>query len=123
MLLSNVEKHVVATVDRYILAICSKDVADILEIFAQDATVEDPVGTDVYKGHAAIQRFYERALDMNILLERTGAVRIAANEAAFPCQMITAEMTIDVINWLQFDECGKVQSLRSIWGPSNYSPI
>lgn len=123
MAISNVEKHIVATVDHYIHAVCNKDVNAILGIFSTDASVEDPVGTDIHIGKKVIKRFYERALKENVLLERTGAVRIAANEAAFPCQMITPEMTIDAIHWFLFDDSGKVQSLRSIWGPSNYTRL
>jgi hypothetical protein len=58
-------------------------VAPAAALFAQDATLEDPVGSERLVGHAAIATFYERAMAMGATLELRGPVRVAGDCAAF----------------------------------------
>lgn len=109
-------------VARYIETVSAGDLDGILSLYAEDATLEDPVGSAPVVGHAAIRAFYERATKMGIRLEPTGPVRIAGDEAAFPFRVSTVggpKMTIDVIDVFRFDEAGKVVSMRAYWGKEN----
>src|SRR3954449_1137630 len=56
--------------------------------FAADAWIEDPVGTPRRSGVQAIGAFFDesRGLADSIELRRTGSVRVAGGEAAFPMQ-------------------------------------
>ena len=46
--------------ETYVTALNAKDVATIMALYADDATVEDPAGTPVKKGKAAIEAFYQQ---------------------------------------------------------------
>ena len=46
--------------ETYVTALNAKDVPAIMALYADDATVEDPAGTPVKKGKAAIEAFYQQ---------------------------------------------------------------
>ena len=46
------------TVNRYIALLAGGDVDDLVSLYADDATVEDPVGGEVHIGSQAIKGFY-----------------------------------------------------------------
>jgi steroid delta-isomerase len=118
------EKH--ECVERYINGVTAHDIEAIKAIFDDNATVEDPVGTDdPHIGIDAICRFYEQAFNMGIKLELTGPIRCASNAAVFPfvCTVILGDskLKIDVIDIFEFNQNGKVQSMRAYWGEANCS--
>lgn len=109
----------VAVVDRYVEAFDKQDMNIIREIYADNAVVEDPVGTDLHEGIEAVCDFYEGALGSGAKLVVTGPVRGAANTAAFPFQVQMGEMKIDIIDIFEFNDEGKVTSMKAYWGPDN----
>lgn len=113
--------------DGYLRGLNEKDLEGILSLYAENATVEDPVGSDIIEGMAAVRKFYSGAVTMDLKLTRTGAVRIAANEAAFPFEL---EMEVngklmksEIIDVFGFDEAGKIVSMRAFWDPSNRKEV
>ena len=76
----------IAAVHKYVEAFDKADMSLIREIYADDAIVEDPVGTDVHEGIDAVCAFYEGALSSGCKLELTGDPRCAGNAVAFPFQ-------------------------------------
>ena len=109
----------VAAVHRYVEAFEKSDIDIIRGIFAEDATVEDPVGSPLQDGMDAIVAFYENALASGAKLELTGAPRCAGNAVAFPFRAVMAGMKVEIIDVFEFNESGKVASMRAYWGPEN----
>ncbi|KZX59444.1 steroid delta-isomerase [Halioglobus sp. HI00S01] len=109
----------VAAVGRYVEAFDKQDMAIIRDIYAEDAIVEDPVGSDKHVGIEAVCAFYEGALGSGAKLVLSGPVRSAANTAAFPFQVKMGDMSIDIIDIFEFNEAGKVVSMKAYWGPEN----
>jgi steroid delta-isomerase len=109
----------IAAVDRYIEAFEKADMAIIKELYADNAVVEDPVGTDAHRGIDAICTFYEGALASGAKLVPTGTPRCAGNAVAFPFQVTMPGMTIAVIDVFEFDEQEKVSSMKAYWGAEN----
>lgn len=112
-------KDKIAAVDMYIEAFEKADIEIIKEIYASNAIVEDPVGSDVHDGIDAICKFYEGALASGAKLVPTGTPRCAGNAVAFPFQATMPGMTIDIIDVFEFDDKGKVVSMKAYWGPEN----
>ena len=75
-------------VDDYIRLVGSGTADEIVALYAEDATVEDPVGTDVRTGHAAIREFYA-GLEGLEQETRLIASRIAGGEAVFHFEIVT----------------------------------
>lgn len=107
----------------YVAAFAAGDAAAAAALFADDATLEDPVGSEKLVGHAAIAAFYGRAMAMGATLRLQGEVRLAGNCAAFAFTVFVnapeQAMEIDVIDVFRFDADGKVAEMRAFWGPGN----
>jgi steroid delta-isomerase len=110
-------------VQDYIRIISTHDLDEVQALYAENATVEDPVGSDPLQGLEAIREFYAKAFSMEIRAELTGEIRCAENAVAFPfrisLQLGDNQMTIDVIDVFELNESGKIQSMKAYWGPAN----
>ncbi len=110
-------------VHAYVDGINGRSLDGIVNIFAEDASVEDPVGSVPVRGRAAITDFYRAALDLDLTLSLQGPIRLAAGHAAFPFQIAMAwrgePVTIDVIDIFTFDDAGKVTSMKAIFSRNN----
>jgi steroid Delta-isomerase len=106
------------TVNRY-LELLAKGQADaIADLYAADATVEDPVGGEVHIGRQAIQGFYSNVPGTNNETEVV-TLRALGNEAAFFWRLMIGGMTIEIISVMTFDDEGKIASMKAYWGPDN----
>ena len=110
----------IAMVHKYVEAFEKQDMAIIREIYSLDARVEDPVGTDVHVGIDAVCAFYDGALKSGAKLALTGAARCSGNAVAFPFQVQMPGVTIDIIDVFEFNDAGKVNSMKAYWGPENF---
>lgn len=117
-----------ATIDTYTERFSASDKDGWLALFAPDATVEDPVGTDVRHGVAEIGEFWDfvRSMTPEITLTRTGPTRVAGLEAAFPMQMVSmmgdAAMALDIIDVMTFDDDARITSMRAFWDFADLRP-
>ncbi len=109
----------IAAVHKYVEAFDKADMNIIRDIYAEDAIVEDPVGTPVHSGIEAICAFYEGALTAGAKLELTGAPRCAGNAVAFPFKAATNDFSVEIIDVFEFNDDGKVVSMKAYWGPEN----
>ena len=110
--------HIRQIYDRYPELVTKGDVDGIVELYADDATIEDPIGSDVRKGRAAIRAFYEASAG-TITMKRTGPARVAGHEAATPLVVLMGpegqQQALDIISVMPFDESGKIRSMRAYW--------
>ena len=109
----------IAAVHRYVEAFDQADIEIIKEIYADDAVVEDPVGTDAHVGIDAICGFYEGALASGAKLVLTGNPRCAGNAVACPFEARMPGMVMQIIDVFEFNEAGKVIQMRAYWDKDN----
>ena len=109
-----------STVNRYIELVAKGSADDLVELYADDATVEDPVGGEVHIGRQAIHGFYSAINEVQRECELV-TLRIAGNEAAFQFRLtVTAgehRMVIEPIDVMAFDSRGKIASMKAYWSP------
>ena len=100
-----------------------------LALFADDATIEDPVGTEVRHGKEAIGAFWDESHAMadNITLTPTDYVKVAGNEAAFA---MDARVESDggangmqIIDVMTFDDDGRIKTMRAFWDFADIGPV
>ena len=108
--------HKIAAVNKYVEAFENRDIKLIREIFAEDAVVEDPVGSEPHVGIDAVVSFYEGAFATGARLSLTGDVRCAGNAAAFPFKVVMEGVDISPIDVFEFNDAGKVVQMRAYWG-------
>lgn len=106
----------IAAVHRYVEAFEKADISIIRDMYAENAVVEDPVGSDPHVGIEAIAAFYEGALASGAKLELTGDVRCAGNTCAFPFKVVMPGFEIAPIDVFEFNEQVKITSMRAYWG-------
>jgi len=118
-----------ATVQRYAEVFSAGDKDAYVGLFADDATLEDPVGGGVHQGTEAIRAFWDMTREMtpSIELTVTGPIRVAGNEAAFPgeARPLLGEdrMMVPIVDTLAFDDDGKITQLRAFWDFADLRPI
>ena len=117
-----------ATVARYAEVFTANDLDGYLALFAEDATLEDPVGAGVHQGKDAIRAFMTATREMSpdIGLVVTGPVRVAGHEAAFPGEarplFDDTRMAIPIVDTLRVDDDGLITQLRAYWDFADLRP-
>ncbi len=118
-------EHMQAAVRAYIAALNAGDIDAIVALYAEDATVEDPVGSTPQRGLAQIRTFYSASLSMALQVVLDGEIRAVANEAAFAFSvslvMDGKRITIRPIDVMRFDAQGRITSMRAFFGNHNNS--
>ena len=101
------------------------DADGVAALFADDATIEDPLGVRRYSGRAEIQAFYKGAIERaSPQVRLIGPVRTSyVNEAAAPMQSRSnfggTPKEIDIIDVFAFDDAGLIISMKAYWGDAN----
>lgn len=117
-----------SAVDRYTSCFSAGDRERFLECFAEGAWIEDPVGTPRREGRRSIGEFFDQTQGMaeSVELRRTGPVRVADGEAAFPMQarplIDGTTYCVHIIDVMTFDDDGAITTLRAFWDPAAMAP-
>ncbi|BDT86825.1 nuclear transport factor 2 family protein [Nocardia cyriacigeorgica] len=113
-----------SAVRRYLDTVANGSAKDIAALYAEDATVEDPVGSPPHVGRAAIEKFYSALESVRVSTE-LHSVRVAAEQAAFAFRVVTdtgeQTITIDPIDVMTFDENAQITSMRAFWSQDDIS--
>lgn len=96
----------------------------IADLYSDDATVEDPVGSPVKSGKAAVLAFYQYAVKTGAKLKLAAPIRAShGNSAAMAFDVILnmpeGKAHIQVIDVMTFNDAGKFTSMRAFWGKSD----
>lgn len=115
-------EQVRATAERYVHLVANGTSEEIVALYAEDATVEDPVGSDVLRGHEAIRGFYA-ALDPLRIETTLFAMRAVDGTAVFHFEIVTHTddftVTVSPIEVMTFDDDAKITSMKAYWGESD----
>jgi steroid delta-isomerase len=116
-------EHMHAVVHSYVHALNAADPDAIVALYADDAVVEDPVGSAPKKGKAEIRAFYAASVAFKLEVELEGPIRAVAGEAAFAFRvsfpMKGKRMTILPIDTFRFNAEGLVVHMRAFFGADN----
>jgi steroid delta-isomerase len=119
--------HIRKVYERYPQMVTSGDVDGIVGLYAEDAWIEDPIGSDKFVGHEGVRKFYESSAG-SVLMKLTGPVRVAAGEAATPMVVLIGpegspdRKALDIISVMKFRDDGKVESMRAFWSMDAMRP-
>ena len=109
-------------VDDYVRLVGTGTADEIVALYAADATVEDPVGTGLRTGHAAIREFY---VGLEGLQQETRLItsRIAGGEVSFHFEIVTRAgdktYTLSPIDAMTFDDEGLITTMRAYWADTD----
>jgi steroid delta-isomerase len=123
-----IEDKVRATVEAYLATFSAGDREAWLDLFSSDATLEDPVGTEVRRGRDAIGEFWDqsRSFVERITLKMVQGPGVRGNEAAFAmeahAEVGDSTFVAPTIDVMTFDDDGRITTMRAFWGESDAHP-
>jgi steroid delta-isomerase len=130
--MSDQQQKMKQAMQAYIDAFNRVDPDGIVALYADDAPVEDPVGSPLKSGRKAIAEFYAYAIKSGAKLKLAAPIRGShGNSAAMAFDVElnmphkdgagdkTARAVIRVIDVMTFNDDGKFTSMRAFWGPSD----
>ncbi|WP_137722919.1 nuclear transport factor 2 family protein [Prescottella subtropica] len=110
------------TVAAYMEALGSRSADRVAALFADGATVEDPVGTEPKRGVEEIRAFFTAIEKLDQSAELL-TVRVAGNSAAFHFRVTTKAgdrtYVIEPIDVMTFDDDARITSTRAYWAQSD----
>lgn len=119
----HLQQAMIDAVHAYVRALNTGDLEAIMALYADDATVEDPIGSPPKVGRAAIREFYAVSAAMQLAVVLEGEIRVGANACAFAFRVSFVHegksTTIRPIDVFEFDAAGRITSMRAYFGASN----
>jgi steroid Delta-isomerase len=126
--LAATSEQIRATIRAYFDRFNAHDRDGYVGLYAADATLEDPVGSEVRTGRESIGEFWDTVQSMteNVTLVPVGEPGIAAGEAAFHFTIVNvlggARYVMDAIDVMTFDDEGAITSMRAYWDAADMHP-
>ena len=100
--MTNDTEHMKARLREYVEAFNANDAARVAALFADNATVEDPVGTPVKRGRDEIDAFYGHATTVGARLELVAPPRGShANAATITGYLSSADAKEGALSFLE----------------------
>ncbi len=121
-------EHLESVVRRYLELIASGTAEEIAELYADDATVEDPVGGgEIHIGRYAITGFYRNIENLPRETELL-ALRVCGHEVAFMFRITIgagegSRMRIEPIDVMTFNANGRIASMKAYWSAADVSTV
>ena len=112
-------------VQRYLDTVANGKAEDVAALYAEDATLEDPVGCgEVHIGRQAIAGFYKGMEGDHDITTELVTFRAGGHEAAFTFAItVGGAMRIEPIEVMVFDGDGKITSMKAYWSQENITPL
>jgi steroid Delta-isomerase len=112
-----------AAVQAYIDRFNAKDADGIMDLFADNAVIEDPVGSPL-KSCSEFADFVRQGVEFGASLSLSAPIRSShANYAAMVFTVTFMQngrrVTTNSADVMEFDEAGKILSMKGFWGPED----
>ncbi|MGU3291192.1 nuclear transport factor 2 family protein [Williamsia sp. M5A3_1d] len=114
-------EQIANAVKAYVELVGSGTAEQVVDLYAESATVEDPIGSDIKSTREALLEFYgviaqlERSTELKWM-------RIAGDTAVFEFSLVTAagdaKFEVTPVDIMRFDDEGRVVSMRAVWDPA-----
>ena len=116
------QEAIAQTVNRYLEFLAKGTADDVVTLYAADATIEDPIGSEVRRGHDAVREFYVAVEGVKKETELV-QLRIGGSEAAFFWHLTLdaggSRSRLSPISVMEFDDDAKITSMRAFWSPTD----
>ncbi|MQY26491.1 nuclear transport factor 2 family protein [Nocardia aurantia] len=116
------------TIEQYVELMTTGPAPKLAALYAPDAVVEDPIGSEPRRG-AAIEELYAALDVMEQRKAELHTARVNGTHAAFWFTLVTEvnghRMTLSAIDVMEFDDEGRIVSMRAYWDPAElqFEPI
>lgn len=115
-------EQIQSVVEQYVKLVAAHQPEKVADLFAENATIEDPVGTELKTDRQAIVDFYGVIASMEETSTELLWSKVAADTAVFSFELrvSTAGYGYEVrpIDIMVFDDQAKIVSMRAVWDPA-----
>ena len=117
------------TIETYMATFTAEDREGWMDLFAEGAWIEDPVGTPRRNGREEIGAFWDETHSVPdaIELRPLGIITVIGNEGIFNMQARAtlggAVFGIDIIDLMTFDDDGKITTMRAFFDQTAMKPV
>ncbi len=126
---NEIEKRTRAALEAYVEAWKRDDRDALLDVFAEDATWVDPVGTPPWEGRTKIGEFWDQAHKGGAMLTpKVQRIVVCGREGILIFRMIVRTpdgggMGIDVCDHMEVNDEGKIQVAKAFWDQRCVVPL
>ncbi|MFS0749367.1 steroid Delta-isomerase [Oceanobacillus sp. 1P07AA] len=118
------EQEMKASLQKYLDGFNEGNSEKVISLFAEDARVEDPVGSEPLKGKASITSFFQQSVPSVKKLELAAPIRGSHSNAAAMAFNIYVEVegkeaVIRCIDVMTFNDEGLIMDMKAYWGPED----
>lgn len=116
-------QHMKVAMQSYVDGLNRGDAEAVIALFAEDAVIEDPVGTTPKRGEE-IRKWFHKAVAMKAQLVLATPIRGSHGNAAAMAFRVTTEWeglrtSIRSLDVCIFNEAGRIARLEGYWGPDD----
>lgn len=117
-----------AVMTKYAALVSAGDAEAVVALYADNAIIEDPVGSPAQSGREAIVKFYQGACASGVKIKvLSGPYGSFGNSAAMTAEVLVdvpgqGPTRIELIEVMEFDAQGKISAMRAYWGPEDMKP-
>ena len=111
--------HIVAACDAYVQYLNEGNTDAILDLYADDCWIEDPIGSEKKVGKDTLREFYAGITNLGVtpVMTRIGPVCVCADEAAFQfridIELGESKIAMTSTDAMTFDADGRITSMRA----------
>lgn len=118
------EEQMKAALQQYIDGFNAKDAEALISLFAEDAILEDPVGSEPVQGREKIAAFYRQGVQVVTKMALSAPIRGShSNSAAmafdFEMDLEGRKIKTSTIDVMEFNQDGKIERMRAYHGPGD----
>ncbi|MGB3303588.1 nuclear transport factor 2 family protein [Gordonia sp. (in: high G+C Gram-positive bacteria)] len=118
---------IAATVQAYIDGLNGGTAEDMANLFAEGATVEDPIGAPIRGTREELIEFYGIITNLDSRDADLKWTKIAGDTAVFEFSLVTGtggmKFEITPVDIMVFNEEGKIKSMRAVWAPTDLKQV
>lgn len=108
----------------YVDAIDRADVDRLMELFCDNATLDDPWGVPTLRGKDEISAFFRKSFNGRTRLTLAGPIRTSyGGAAAMPLEAEqwnrSTHFRVNVIDVMHFDDEGRIRTVHAYFGPGD----
>lgn len=120
-------EKIAATVQAYIDGLNGGSAEDMANLFAEGATVEDPIGAPIRSTREELIEFYGIITNLDSRDADLKWTKIAGDTAVFEFSLVTGtggmKFEITPVDIMVFNEEGKITSMRAVWAPADLKQL
>ena len=124
---STLSERIAQTVQAYVDRVAGGTAEEIVDLYADGATVEDPIGSPIKTSRSELVEFYGVIAGMDSREAVLNWSKVAGDTAVFGFTLVTGtggmKFEVSPVDIMVFDENAKIVSMRAVWEPSDLKQI